>query len=91
MAFLAYVLGFFYLAYILINLRNLLTRIQNQFANAELNWSFAYEWLFAGLVHSIAEIVIFLLLSFPATIYCVIALPSIFQEVYRKYNLQSRE
>jgi len=84
-------LGFFYVVYVLINLGNLLTRIKNQFEDSELKWSYTHEWVVAGIIHSLAEVVVFLLLSFPATIHCIVVLPSIFQEVYKKHKLQPRE
>lgn len=86
-----YVLTACYFLYITINLGNISARIKKQFEDTEPNWGFAYEWLFAGLIHSIAEIVVFLILSVPATIHCLMVLPSIVTEVYTKRKLQPRE
>ncbi len=89
--YLAYLLGFFYVVFVIVNLGNLLTRIRDQFEDSELNWSYVYEWVIAGVIHSIAEIVVFLLLSVFATIHCFVQLPSVVQEVYKKYKLHPRE
>jgi len=91
---LACILGICYIIFIVSNLKNLAIRIRDQFSNAELNWEFIYEWLFAGFIHSITEIIVFLILAMPATIHFIIALPSIFREAYeasKNQRLQARK
>lgn len=81
---LAYILGACYIVFIAGSFKDLITRVKDQFADAELYWGFGfgstYGWLFAGLIHSIAEVIVFLILAVPATIHCIILLPSIFSE-----------
>ena len=86
-----YILVIFYVLYLVVNLGNLANRVRIQFENAELNWSFSHEWICAGLAHAVAEIIVFLILAVPATIHCIINLPSVFQEVYNEHKLQPRE
>ena len=86
--FLLYTLVSCYLIFLIINFKNLLTRVANQFANSEQEWPFSYEWIIAGTIHSITEIIVFLILAIPATIHCILALPSIIKEVYNKSEVQ---